>query len=92
MIERAYTVTEIDDLREVVRTRYQFGTSYMPLSHGSRTSRIFREEEMAVGVEQQIRTYMLAGLTSEDIIEADTEKYESLPTGLVGFPVKITES
>lgn len=69
MAERAYTVKEIDALRRACEQRWLFGTT----SHsGSRTSGSYRQEEKDAGVEQLVRTYMLAGLTADDIYAADS--------------------
>lgn len=71
MTERAYTVAEIDRLREVLDMRYLYGTSNLKMINGC--SRTCRPEEKAAIVEQQLRTYMLAGITAEDIEKADGE-------------------
>lgn len=71
MTERAYTVAEIDALRQAHRDKYLFGT-FRPVGAGGRTSRIYREQEVAVLVEQQVRTSMLAGHTAEDLRQSET--------------------
>lgn len=75
MAERAYTVSEIDELRNTLKYRYMFGSSYFPPNSGDRTGRVYREDEMVAEVEQQVRTYMIAGITSDDIVAHDKKKY-----------------
>lgn len=69
MIERAYTVREIDDLRAACRSRWLWGTTNPARMVGC--SRSYRAEEEAVAVEQLVRTYMLAGITAADIRAED---------------------
>ena len=71
MPERAYTVSEIDALRQVVTTRYMCGSTYFSKFRSSFTSRAYKESDMYRAVEEQIRTYMTAGITANDIIEHD---------------------
>lgn len=66
-MERAYTVAEIDALRSVCKMRWLFGTT----EPGNSFSRSYKAEELDHGVEQLVRTYMLAGLTAGDILEQD---------------------
>ena len=77
MTERAYTVSEIDALRNAVKERYMFGTTYVPPGHTGRGGLTYRENEMMMAVEQQTRTFMLAGITAEDIVAEDKAKYEA---------------
>lgn len=68
-IERAYTVKDIDDLRKVVDNRLTYGTSNLgkiPLN------RLWRSPDKMY-IEELVRTYMLAGITANDIIKLDTE-------------------
>lgn len=71
---RAYTVHEIDALRSACEARYLYGTTRM--SQGSQMSRVFRQDEKAKEVEEMARTYMLAGITAEDIYRADNPPSE----------------
>ena len=90
--ERRYTVREIDELRGACRDRYKFGTTYFEFatSGASRWSHQYRENEMVVAAEETLRTYMLAGITAEQIWEEDKrlakERY-LLPQGTVFFNV-----
>ncbi len=63
-MERAYTVTEIDDLRRLCRNKWLFG-SFTTVPTG--WSRSYKESDMDKGVEELVRTYMLAGLTADAI-------------------------
>lgn len=73
MTDRAYTVREIDDLRQVMDTKYIWGTYRLPLarfSEGRPTtthmSRSYNEVEKTKVVEEWVRTAMLAGHTAAD--------------------------
>ena len=70
MSERAYTVREIDALRRACERRWLYGTT-ASLGAGTHTSRTFRSEEKDKGVEELVRTYMLAGIVAEDIYAED---------------------
>lgn len=71
-IKRAYTVHEIDKLRQVCGDRWLFGTTCFDCSPG--LSRAYKEVDKDRAVEEMVRTYMVAGITAEDILEADREK------------------
>lgn len=79
---RAYTVKEIDALRQAGEDRYLYGSTYTPPPppghtgglYNHRMSRSYRESDKAATVEEMVRTYMLAGITAKDIIEADRPK------------------
>lgn len=66
----AYTVSQIDELRRACRTRYLWGTTKPKISNNA-LSRSFNESDMIKAVEEQVRTYMLAGIFAEDIYESD---------------------
>jgi hypothetical protein len=82
-MDRAYTVKEIDALRKLCVDKWLFGSFFpyfQPLkpilgfdgniigySGGSSFSRSYKQTEMDAGVEQLVRTYMMAGITAEDI-------------------------
>ncbi len=68
MKDRAYTVHEIDALRLTVESKWLFG-SYTPSN--TQFSRHYREAEKTQCVEELVRTYMLAGLTAEDLIASE---------------------
>lgn len=70
MSERAYTVREIDELRSACESRWLFGTT-ASLGDGWHHSRSYRSEEKDKGVEELVRTYMLAGIVAEDIYAED---------------------
>lgn len=63
-----YTVEEIDDLRRLCSDMYLFG-SYRPKHEPGKSfsSRACREDEKATVVEQQVRTFMLAGIRADDV-------------------------
>lgn len=69
MIQRAYTVREIDELRSACETKWLFGTTVIR-ANGS-FSRAYGPGEKDKAVEELVRTYMLAGLTAQDIYDAD---------------------
>lgn len=66
MTQRAYTIQEIDALREAERTKYLWG-SYSGPSPLNDISRNYREVELERIVEERVRTLMHAGLTVEDL-------------------------
>lgn len=69
---RIYTVKELDDLRRVVEDRILFGSC---VSNGeSRVSGSYRESDLQIAIEEQVRTHMIAGHRAQDLIEADTPK------------------
>jgi hypothetical protein len=68
-MERAYTVSEIDELRRACEMRWLFGTTNHNTQSGM--SKSYREEEKSACVENLVRTYMMAGKIAEDIYAAD---------------------
>lgn len=73
MGERAYTVSEINDLRQVVETKWLWG-SYNLSQHSGGMSRSFNENERAKAVEEMVRTHMLAGHTAADLLASERRK------------------
>lgn len=77
MVERRYTVKEIDHLRSVCKDLWSFGPEiFMPLDkkeYNLIQGRFWRGSERDVAVEELVRTYMLAGLTGQDIIDSYKE-------------------
>lgn len=71
MVERAYTVTEIDALRRVVEHKYLWGCYKFHPPMVSRIGRAYREEEKVASVEQMVRTHMLAGHTADDLLKSE---------------------
>ncbi len=63
---RAYTITEIDALRDCCERKYLYGT----YGWGSRpqVSRSYMESDKIKAVEEMARTLMLAGLTAKDLL------------------------
>ena len=62
MVERSYTVAEIDMMRRAVEHRWLYGTSIYSGILASGTSRSYDEVEKTKCVEEMLRTYMLAGI------------------------------
>lgn len=81
-MERAYTVSEIDKLRVAVRTKYVYGSTYFPppkpgeTTFGRQSLRSYSQGEVEIATEERLRSYMLAGITAEDIYEQDKPKEE----------------
>lgn len=72
MTERAYTVQEIDALRQAVDNKYLFGRYRGPAeSEDCTNSRPFMEKDRVLTVEQRVRTHMLAGHTAADLLESE---------------------
>lgn len=77
--QRQYSAKEIDDLREFCGRRYDFGSCYddaIFCDHGCAMGRGYSESERAVEVEQQVRTFMIAGVTAQDLLDEDKQRYE----------------
>ena len=62
---RGYTLSEIDDLRELCRMKVIWG-DFVPTNR-NRTSASYREADVVVQAEEMLRTYMMAGITADDI-------------------------
>ncbi len=71
MNKTSYTVKEIDDLRRVCETRWLFGTTKS--EEGLNMSRSYSQLELSKGVEELVRTAMLAGHIAQDILDADKQ-------------------
>ena len=69
MTERRYTVGEIDNLRAACEMRFFYGTT-APREDFSAS---YDPNEKNKAVEEMVRTYMLAGITADDIRKADDE-------------------
>jgi hypothetical protein len=68
MSERAYTVGEMDALREAIEHKWLFG-SYGRM--GNCSSRPYSEPEKTQCVEALVRTHMLAGHTADDLYASE---------------------
>jgi hypothetical protein len=69
-MNRAYTVFEIDQLRQVVEAIWLYGNPSPGGRSGPFVSRVYGENEKSVAVEEMVRTHMLAGHTADDIRKA----------------------
>jgi len=65
-MKKKYSVAEIDALRHVCENIYLWGTPN-PSQDRTSMSRSYQEADKAVEVEEMCRTYMLAGITAEDL-------------------------
>ena len=74
MSDRAYTVKEIDDLRGACEMRWLFGTTKIIRNILRGCS--YNQRDKDHGIEELVRTYMLAGLVAKDLYEADNPKKE----------------
>lgn len=70
---KAYTVTEINHLRQACENRYLWG-SYSPRMGGG-MSRSYREDEKVKCVEEAVRTHMMAGHTAEDLYASERKAH-----------------
>lgn len=68
-MSRAYTVEELDDLRWAVRERLQWGNANGPNLGPGESMMSYSYSEK--GLEEQVRTHMLAGHTGDDLRKAD---------------------
>lgn len=69
MTDRAYTVAEIDALRDACQNKWTWGVyslSDLPMK-GGMCGRGWRGSERDVAVEAMVRTHMLAGHTAADL-------------------------
>lgn len=73
---RAYTIKELDALRNAVRNKELWGSYGGPdpvpvgqVANGC--SRSFKPDELTRVVEEQVRTYMLAGHTAQDLLASE---------------------
>lgn len=68
-MDRAYTVKELDALREVVRRKIEWGTYGQPgpTAHGFCQT----QPALTAMVEEKVRTHMVAGHTAEDLIASE---------------------
>jgi hypothetical protein len=73
MSERAYTVSEIDELRRACEQRWLYGTTCITTNDWGRG---YRGNEKDIGVEQMVRTFMVGGIVAEDIYAEDQAKSE----------------
>lgn len=73
MSERAYTVTDLDDLRRAVRNKYIWGNYHG--GYDGQWGRPGKIGEAEVVVEEMVRTHMIAGHTASDLL-ASQEPYE----------------
>src|SRR5688572_3828140 len=73
MTERSYTVAEIDALRKACELRWLHGSTAAPLP---RMSHAYYPADKDRGVEEMVRTYMLAGITAAEIYAEDQKRSE----------------
>lgn len=83
---RKYSVSEIDALRQAVENQYLWGRYQGPvLSHGGGASygmsRSYMETDKATVVEDRVRTFMLAGLTAQDLYAQERDREIQLERG-----------
>lgn len=69
MTERAYTVDEIDQMRRAVEFRWLYGMkpSERPDGVDCLSSFSHQASDRIKAVDEQLRTYMLAGIAPEDL-------------------------
>lgn len=71
MPARAYTPRELDDLRRVVSAKWLYGR-YQP--RPGTHSRHHSLADLAVSVEEMVRTHMMAGHTAEMLVASELPK------------------
>jgi len=72
MVERAYTVKEIDELRNLCMQKIEWGSFRSNLRPGQQRMRMVQGNEHQ-RAEDLVRTYMMAGLTSGDLLASEDE-------------------
>lgn len=70
MMERKYSVQELNELRRLCEHKWLFGT-YMP-TNSCGFSRSYQEIDKIKAVEEMVRTHMIAGHTAEDLRNSET--------------------
>lgn len=68
-MERAYTVAEIDALRNAAGNKWLWGSYRGPRGDGC--SRSYQEAERVRCVEDMVRTHMIAGHTAADLYASE---------------------
>ena len=68
-IQRKYTLDEIDRMRSLVESKYLFGTFRTFGADRGGFSRSYNETEKVKCIEEELRTYMLAGLGPDDLVD-----------------------
>ena len=77
MTERAYTVRELDELRQAVERKWFWGAYRIPLTppnadgYSVRLGRTHKGAESDIAIEQIVRTHMLAGHTAADLLASE---------------------
>lgn len=74
---RSYTVREIDALRRAVSDHEIWGSYHGP-GPGAGCSRSYREADLTKIVEERVRTYMTAGVTSADLLASEPDPWAAL--------------
>lgn len=70
MSEKAYTVSQLDALRDAVENKWLWGSYNGPSGDGS-FSRAYKPDEKQKAVEEMVRSHMLAGHSAEDLLESE---------------------
>lgn len=80
-MERSYTVKEIDDLRKACKNKWLWGYYNGPRcvetfdSNGNiiklNPSCSYNQQDLDKGVEELVRTHMLAGHTAQDLLDSE---------------------
>ncbi len=87
MADRAYTVTELDALRRVIRRKATWGRydGDLPMPKDAVTfvqrAHTYAPDVLNRIVEEQARTHMIAGHTAEDLLASDPPLEESVYAG-----------
>ena len=68
MKDRSYTVAEIDRMRHAVEFKWLYGCRISARHMGeAMTSHVHYADERTKAVEEQLRTYMLAGIDPKEL-------------------------
>lgn len=76
-MSKTYSVSEVDDLRRVLRCRELYGTT--DRNQWPRVSRSFNDVDLSAIVEQRVQTAMFAGHVAQDFIDADLHSSQGAP-------------
>lgn len=82
MTDRSYSLSEIDEMRHKISNKYLYGAFQPVFSERGTSSYSYTEAEKATCVEQELRTYMLAGLGPDDLVDVDCSAIDADTTAI----------
>lgn len=71
MMERGYTLSELDALRRIVRNKVVYGSYLEPGEHSWQSAYFRSATEIIAAVEEVVRTHMIAGHVAADLLASE---------------------